>query len=131
MSEAVAQNKKDNKNEKTADTIGKVDIVKTEQIGVTNADPKDKYAEIEKLLLSAVRTLLREHGIRKSGAAIRDAVEMPHDKFAPQQAVSALSTLGFKSSFGSVKLKKLSNDLFPLIAFMKDGSAKVLKETIR
>ena len=53
---------------------------------------------------------------------------MPHDKFAPQQAVSALSTLGFKSSFGSVKLKKLSNDLFPLIAFMKDGSAKVLKE---
>ena len=128
MSEAVAQNKKDNKNEKTADTIGKVDIVKTEQIGVTNADPKDKYAEIEKLLLSAVRTLLREHGIRKSGAAIRDAVEMPHDKFAPQQAVSALSTLGFKSSFGSVKLKKLSNDLFPLIAFMKDGSAKVLKE---
>ena len=128
MSEAVAQNKKDNKNEKTADTIGKVDIVKTEQIGVTNADPKDKYAEIEKLLLSAVRTLLREHGIRKSGAAIRDAVEMPHDKFAPQQAVSALSTLGFKSSFGSVKLKKLSNDLFPLIAFMKEGRAKVLKE---
>ena len=40
MSEAVAQNKKDNKNEKTADTIGKVDIVKPEQIGVTNETPK-------------------------------------------------------------------------------------------
>ena len=30
-----------------------------------------------------------------------DAVELPHDFFEPQQAVSALSSLGFKASFGN------------------------------
>jgi len=77
----------------------------------------------EQALISAVRLLLRHHGVRKSAAAIRDAVEMPHEVFGPPQAVSALSALGFKSSFGSLKLSKLTEDFFPLIAFKKDGSS--------
>jgi len=77
----------------------------------------------EQALISAVRLLLRHHGVRKSAAAIRDAVEMPHETFGPPQAVSALSALGFKSSFGSLKLSKLTEDFFPLIAFKKDGSS--------
>ena len=71
----------------------------------------------EKELIGAIRLLLRNYGIRKSGAAIRDAVEMPHDVFGPSQAVSALSQFGFKTSFGNIKITKLSPELFPLVAF--------------
>ena len=78
-------------------------------------------------LLQSTRLLLREHGIRKSSAAVRDAVEMPHEIFAPGFAVSALSSLGFKSSFGNIKITKLSQELFPLIAFQKNGDAVVVK----
>ena len=80
----------------------------------------------EASLLEATRTFLRSHGVRKSAAAVREAVEMPHDTFAPAQAVSALSSLGFKSSFGSLKLEKLGPELFPLIAFARGGNAMVL-----
>ncbi|MDC0582553.1 type I secretion system permease/ATPase [Paracoccaceae bacterium] len=80
----------------------------------------------EAALLDATRTLLRSHGVRKSAAAVREAVETPHDTFAPAQAVSALSSLGFKSSFGSLKLEKLGPEFFPLIAFARDGNAIVL-----
>ena len=79
--------------------------------------------EREQSLLGATRLLLREYGVRKSAAAIRDAVEMPHQEYAPAQAVSALSYLGFKSSFGQIKLTKLSSDFFPLIAFEISGEA--------
>ena len=80
----------------------------------------------EAALLDATRTLLRSYGVRKSAAAVREAVETPHDTFAPAQAVSALSSLGFKSSFGSLKLEKLGPEFFPLIAFARDGNAIVL-----
>ena len=80
----------------------------------------------EAALLDATRTILRSHGVRKSAAAVREAVETPHDTFGPAQAVSALSSLGFKSSFGSLKLEQLGPEFFPLIAFARDGNAIVL-----
>ena len=88
----------------------------------------DKIAlETEQSLLVATRVLLREYGIRKSGAAVRDAVENPHDTFGPIEAVSALSSLGFKASFGELKATQISNDLLPAIALRADGKAVVLK----
>lgn len=85
----------------------------------------------EASLLDATRAFLRSYGLRKSAAAVREAVEMPHDTFAPTQAVSALSALGFKSSFGSLKLEKLGSEFFPLIAFDRDGDALVLHGPIK
>jgi len=90
---------------------------------VTGDEAAAQLQYSEQALISAVRLLLRHHGVRKSAAALRDAVEMPHETFGPPQAVSALSALGFKSSFGSLKLSKLTEDFFPLIAFKKDGSS--------
>ena len=87
----------------------------------------DKSQLNEKSLIEATRLLMREHGIRKSAAAIRDAVEMPHQIFEAPQAVSALSNLGFKASFGDIKLNKLTKEHFPLIAFAKDGDVLFLK----
>lgn len=81
-------------------------------------------------LVEATRILLRTHGIRKSAAAVREAVEMPHEHFGAAQAVSALSALGFKSSFGSLKVEKLTADFFPLIAFTKNGDAIVVHGAI-
>ena len=78
-------------------------------------------------LMASTRSFLRQHGVRKSVAAVRDAVEMPHDSFSPSEAVSALSNLGFKSSFGRLKFKQITPDLFPLIAFLKNGEAIVLQ----
>ena len=78
-------------------------------------------------LLAATRLFLRQHGIRKSVASIREAVETPHEVFSPTEAVSALSSLGFKSSFGGLKFKQLTPDLFPMIAFLKNGNALVLQ----
>lgn len=91
-------------------------------------DKKERIEPDERSLLAAVRVILREHGVRKSMAAIRDAVEMPHEVFAPKQAVSALSALGFKASFGSLSVTKLNSEFFPAIAFLKGGEAVVLKE---
>ena len=93
-----------------------------EAVSQTAAEPN------ERSLLAAVRIILREYGVRKSAAAIRNAVEMPHEIFAAKQAVSALSVLGFKSSFGNLPVSTLNADLLPAIAFMKNGEAVVLKE---
>lgn len=82
----------------------------------------------ERSLISAVRFILREHGIRKSAAAIRDAVDMPHQVFSLKQAVNALLGLGFKASFGKMSVSQLIPNYFPAIAIMKTGEAVVLKE---
>ena len=107
--------------------IEPVKIPASDTADVEAAETKTHGLEIsEASLLDATRTFLRSYGIRKSAAAVREAVEMPHDTFAPTQAVSALSSLGFKSSFGSLKLEKLGPEFFPLIAFARGGDAVVL-----
>ena len=58
----------------------------------------------EKSVIEAVRLFLRNYGVRKSGAAIRDAVDIPHTFIGPKEAVSTLSNIGFKASFGRIKL---------------------------
>lgn len=105
---------------------------------VTEVDPAQSNADdtkrvefseqAEKKLIESVILMLRAYGIRKSGAAVRDAVERPHNKFTAAEAVSALSQIGFKSSFGAISIHKITADLLPLIAFKKDGSSVVLKE---
>ena len=101
-------------------------LVEDAEIISTETDRQDR-AEHEDSLINATVLLLREFGIRKSRAAVRDAVEMPHEIFSPAQSVSALSMLGFKASFGSLALKKMTEDFFPLIAFKSNGNAVVVK----
>lgn len=94
---------------------------------VKNQAPPFQDAVDEASLLSAASILLRFFGVRKSKAAIRDAVEIPHQAFGVKQVISALSAFGFKSSFGDININKLSQDFFPLIAFKKDGQAVVVE----
>ena len=118
----------ENKNQKP-DKIGTIETEKTPAKKSSNDQSANENVLAGEIsLLSAVRTFLKLHGIRKSGAAIRDAVEMPHEKFLPKQAVSSLSSLGFKSSFGNISVGKITKEMFPIIAFLNNNSVVVLKE---
>jgi len=86
----------------------------------------DRKIELEKSLISATILLLREYGIRKSGAAVRNAVDISHQYVGPKEAVSSLSSLGFKASFGQLNIANLSEEFFPLIAFKTNGEAVVV-----
>lgn len=111
-------------NKKTKE-LGKIELA---QIVIDETGFPEHTSEIKTAsLLAAVKSFLRQHGVRKSVAAVREAVETPHDNFTPAEAVSALSNLGFRSSFGGLKFKHFTPDLFPLIALLKDGEAVVLK----
>jgi ATP-binding cassette subfamily C protein LapB len=77
----------------------------------------------EKSLIQATQLLLRHYGVRKSGAAIRDAVDVSHQNIGPREVVSALSNLGFRASFGSLKINRLTDEFFPVIAFNSSGEA--------
>ena len=113
------------------DKIKDEDLNYTEQedqaLGEIEALSTENFApSVEKSLLDSTILLLRNYGIRKSRAAVRDAVEVPHEIYSPAHAVSALSNLGFKSSFGNIKLSKLTDEFFPLIAFNKSGEAMLV-----
>ena len=107
-------------------SIGKVEVERA-VIGETREEEKPTVNE--RSLLATVRSLIKAYGVRKSAAAIRDAVEMPHETFGPKEAVSALSSLGFKASFGKMAIKNASVDFFPLIAFSKSGEAVLVEES--
>ena len=112
--------------------LAKIEPVKVESNppDITSSDNDgvifDGRIELEKSLISATILLLREYGIRKSGAAVRDAVDVSHQYVGPKEAVSALSILGFKASFGSLNISNLADEFFPLIAFKKNGEAFVV-----
>ena len=127
MVEAQNTNSDSSGQEKTV--LAKIEPVKVEanspDIKLSDNDnvPFDGEAELEKRLISATILLLREYGIRKSGAAVRDAADISHQYVGPKEAVSALSNLGFKASFGNLNISKLSEEFFPLIAFKRNGEA--------
>ena len=112
----TAPTEKEKKSSKKNTPLGKIETAKIEVDNLEKVEEvpvfvsKEQSDIREKSLITAVRNLLKEFGIRKSAAAIRNAVEMPHDEFMPQHAVSALSVLGFKASFGNISIKKLEKD---------------------
>ena len=99
------------KKEKTKSNLGKIDTATISEDRLTNAEEAvESYSTSnidERLLLEATRLLLRQHSIRKSSAAVRDAVETPHEVFGPSQAVSALSKFGLKTTSGGMVLTTL------------------------
>ena len=129
-----ASTTKKDANTKEKPELGKIEPIQKE-VGSIEVEPDTVIHpgilsddQKEKSLISTSQLLLREYGIRKSGAGIRDAVEIPQDIFGPKQCVSALMSLGFKASFGSIKVSKIGNHLLPLIAFTKDGGSVLVKE---
>ena len=114
-----------NKKSKELAQIEAVEEVKP----VINDTPEDQLIkkQVQDSLMAALRSLLRHYGIRKSVASVREAVETPHENFAAVHAVSALSNLGFKSNFGTMRPEKLKQDMLPAIAFDTNGESFLLK----
>jgi ATP-binding cassette subfamily C protein LapB len=107
----------------------KIEATSTEAKSLDMEDvPVDSSIELENSLISATIRLLREYGVRKSGAAVRDAVDISHQYIGPKEAVSSLSRLGFKASFGRLNIANIAEEFFPLIAFKKNGEASVILE---
>ena len=119
--------KNNEQNTAESKSLGKIDIAKVPKEDISGVEKLDKLPKKfdtdlktrEKSLIEATRLLLREYGLRKSGAAVRDAVDTAHEIFSPAQTVNALTNFGFKSSFGGIKITKLTDEHFPLIAFKK------------
>ena len=117
-----------NQSESSKEPLGKIAPTTILETVSSEPVPETEEAIIEKKIIEATRLLLREFGIRKSRAGIRDAVGTEHKRLGQKEAVSALSNLGFKASFGSIKIKKLTDDFFPLISFRNDGHAFLVKK---
>ena len=111
----------------TTSDLAKIDLAKSTTDDRTIDNPENSAEINQSSLMAATRTFMRLHGIRKSIASVREAVEKPHNDFTPSEAVDALSNLGFKSSFGRLMLKQMSPDLFPLIGLLNNGEAIVLQ----
>ena len=130
MVEAQETSSKSSKQEKAV--LAKIEPLQVEanSQNIKSSDTEDgsfdNKIELEKSLISALILLLREYGIRKSGAAVRDAVDVSHQYVGPKEAVSSLSRLGFKASFGRLNIANLSEEFFPLIAFKKNGEPVVI-----
>ena len=125
MTGKLATEKTDNV--KKIKNLAKFDSIKVKQNNSNEKTPAVvTSAELEIYLIQSTRLILREYGIRKSGAAVRDAIDTQHQSVGARDAVSALDTLGVKASFGRLNLKNLSEDFFPLIAFKKNGQAYVI-----
>ena len=128
MTEAV-KSTEDNKKEEALAKIEPVKIVEnSSKVDATFSEDSlfEKAAELEHSVIKAITLLLKNYGIRKSGAAVRDAIDISHQYVGPKEAVSALSNLGFKASFGRLNFKNLTDEFFPLIAFKKNGEAFIV-----
>ena len=88
---------------------------------------KSQRNRIRKIFARGFSSFTKRVWNKKNAAAVRDAVNKPHENFSPLHAVDALSQLGFKCSFGNISLSKISESFFPLIAFKKDGTAVLIK----
>ncbi len=128
MTEAV-KSTEDNKKEEALAKIEPVKIVEnSSKVDATLSEHSlfEKAADREHSVIKAITLLLKNYGIRKSGAAVRDAIDISHQHVGPKEAVSALSNLGFKASFGRLNFKNLTDEFFPLIAFKKNGEAFII-----
>ena len=105
MTKSEQKAQKTNTDAEKNGVLGKIEPVEREErLSESHAFATQEQGseQVEKSLVQATRILLKEYGIRKSAAAVRDAVEMPHKNFMPQHAVSAISSLGFKATFGNI-----------------------------
>ena len=83
-------------------------------------------ADIETNLILAVQHILALSGMAFSPGAVRDLPDRNSEFFDPQSAVSALSNVGFDTTYGEMKLKKLRGTHCPAIGFLKSGQAVVI-----
>ncbi len=92
--------------------------------------PKNLESDVEtteeQQILDSVQYLLRNHGIEKSLASIREIAEVSEGSFNFKDAVSTLRNLDFSANVGILSINKLTKGHCPSIITMKNGDIGVL-----
>lgn len=79
--------------------------------------------EHEATLISTLQQFFSYHGTTLSEASVRDLPDLAGEVFSPVEAVSALTNSGFIASYGSLRLREITESMLPLLAFSKSGDA--------
>jgi ATP-binding cassette, subfamily C, bacterial LapB len=87
--------------------------------------PKDPVSS-ELSLILCVQHLMAESGMAFSTGAVRDLPELTSGRFDPKSAVSALRHVGYESSYGNLRIRKIRASHCPAIGFLASGEAVVI-----
>lgn len=116
----------DNLNSKEPkDTSSEGEIIKdTTSENVTN-EIEGQHTSIS--LLRALQAFLALEGKAFSIGALRDLGDPSDLDYSPRSAVEALRQLGYKSSFGRLRIRRIKDTHCPLIAFTAEGAALLVE----
>ena len=78
-------------------------------------------------LLRALQAFLALEGKAFSIGALRDLGDPSELEYTPKSAVEGLTQLGYKSSFGRIRIKRIKDTHCPLIAFTPTGDALLVE----
>ena len=78
-------------------------------------------------LLRALQAFLALEGKAFSIGALRDLGDPSDLDYSPKSAVEALRQLGYKSSFGRIRTRRIKDTHCPLIAFTAEGAALLVE----
>lgn len=78
-------------------------------------------------LLRALQAFLALEGKAFSIGALRDLGDPSDLDYSPRSAVEALRQLGYKSSFGRLRIRRIKDTHCPLIAFTAEGAALLVE----
>ena len=78
-------------------------------------------------LLRALQAFLALEGKAFSIGALRDLGDPSDLDYSPKSAVEALRQLGYKSSFGRLRIRRIKDTHCPLIAFTAEGAALLVE----
>lgn len=98
--------------------------------GTSLLDDEPNISSNDELLLLAIQEFLAINGLAFSTGAIRDLGGINESGFDPKSATNALVQLGFESSFGRLKAKKIKRAHCPLVGFKSDGSPVIIKNIL-
>jgi ATP-binding cassette, subfamily C, bacterial LapB len=93
-------------------------------------DDEPNIPSNDELLLVAIQKFVALRGLAFSTGAIRDLGGINDGGFDPKSATNALVQLGFESSFGRLKARKIKRAQCPLIGFKVDGSPVIIKDIL-
>ena len=116
----------DNLNSKEPkDTSSEGEIIKDTTSENVTSEIEGQQTSIS--LLRALQAFLALEGKAFSIGALRDLGDPSDLDYSPRSAVEALRQLGYKSSFGRLRIRRIKDTHCPLIAFTAEGAALLVE----
>ena len=113
------------KSKEPKDTSSEGEIIKDTTSENVTSEIEGKQISIS--LLRALQAFLALEGKAFSIGALRDLGDPSDLDYSPRSAVEALRQLGYKSSFGRLRIRRIKDTHCPLIAFTAEGAALLVE----